>query len=117
VAYFHDGDDPSDHFTNVPNAWLRSPELTAMEKLVGAYIKSHRPDYPLTFEQMVSEFAEGRDAIRAALRGLEAKGHLRRAQRRGMTGRFGGSDRAFRFRADSAATDDGSSGDGAEQAK
>jgi hypothetical protein len=103
-AYLHDAEDPSDHFTIVPNDFLRDPGLTGLEKALGAYIKSHAPGYRLTVTQMVAEFAETTHAIRKALRSLESKGHLTWRQARAEGGRYGQGDRRFRFKADSAAT-------------
>jgi hypothetical protein len=80
----------SRNFTQIPNTWLRDPDMTLKARGLLAYIYSHAEGYRLTTEQMIHETASGRDAIKAALRELEELGYLARSRERGGHGRFVG---------------------------
>lgn len=74
----------SKHFTQVPNHWSRDRRLSL--KALGAltYIVGHAEDYPLTIRQMIAEFPDGKHAVNASIKELEALGYLKRKQvRRG----------------------------------
>jgi hypothetical protein len=86
------GPQPQDHFAQIPNAWLRDPNLTMADKGLLAYILSHSPEYPLTVEQMVKENANGADAVAMAMKRLERAGYLRRERQRNKNGRLGHYD-------------------------
>lgn len=82
---------PADNFTQVPNAWLRDPNLTMKAKAILAYLISHEPGYDLTMRQMVAQMNDGEDAIYSALKELEDVGYLKRSRRR-EKGRIVGVD-------------------------
>lgn len=69
---------PERDFVRVPNAWLRDPDLSYRAKGILAYIASHAASYRLTIEQIIGDAREGRDAVRAGLKELEARGYLTR---------------------------------------
>jgi hypothetical protein len=77
-----------DHFTAVPNAWLRDPSLSYKAKGLIAAIVSHRPGYQLSTAQLIREGTDGKDSVHAGLRELEAAGYLHRRQDRGPAGRL-----------------------------
>jgi hypothetical protein len=81
-----------DHFTMVPNAWLRDPRLPLSDKGLLAYITSHAPGHPLTIEQVIAESTNGYDSVNAAMKRLEALGYLRRERQRGENGKLHGYD-------------------------
>lgn len=85
------GSVPADNFTILDNDWLRDARLSWKAKGLLAYIASHRADYRLTVEQILSEATDGRDAVRAGLRELEDVGYLTRIQHRGDGGRIEGT--------------------------
>jgi hypothetical protein len=81
-----------DHFTIIPNEWLRDRRLTLCDKGLLAYITSHAAGYALTIAQIVAESKNGYDAINTALKHLEKIGYLRRERRRGPNGKLAGYD-------------------------
>lgn len=82
---------PADSFTIIPNAWMRDPRLSYRAKGLLAYIAGHAPGHELTMEQIIGEGAEGREAVRAAIRDLEVAGYLVRFPRR-VDNRVAGTD-------------------------
>jgi hypothetical protein len=83
---------PADHFTIISNAWMRDARLSWKAKGLLAYIAGHAPGHELSSEQIIAEGDDGRDAVRAGLRELEAAGYLVRRQRRGAGGLVVGTD-------------------------
>jgi hypothetical protein len=83
---------PGDHYTPIPNAWLRTPTLTAKEKVVMAIVASHREGYRLTIQQLIGEMHEGRDAVYGAIKGLVDKGWMLSIQNRAEDGTLGEVD-------------------------
>lgn len=81
-----------DHFTIVPNAWLRDARLSRRARGLLAELMSHSPGWETSVESLVATGPEGRDAIRGALIELERLGYLARTQARDEAGRLAGAD-------------------------
>jgi hypothetical protein len=62
------------------NDLIRSPNLSALAKVIFLNIASHRQDYRLTMIQLVAQVKEGRDAVRRVIKDLESDGRLARVQ-------------------------------------
>lgn len=76
-----------DHFTQIPNSWLRDSRLTFKARGLLALIMSHRSGWSISVNSLAEANQEGRDAIRAAVNELVALGYLKREQVN--DGRFG----------------------------
>jgi hypothetical protein len=83
------GPRPDSNYFITPRAYARDWRLSLKEKGALMYMMSHSEVYELTTEQMIAENDDGRDSVQTALRGLEAKGYLRRVQRRAAKGEEG----------------------------
>lgn len=72
----------ADNFTIVPNAWARDPNLS--RRAVGMLVEllSHREGWDITVESLWRGGTEGRAAVTATLKELEAAGYLVRSQTR-----------------------------------
>lgn len=72
----------ADNFTIVPNAWARDPNLS--RRAVGMLVEllSHREGWDITVESLWRGGTEGRAAVTATLKELEAAGYLVRRQTR-----------------------------------
>lgn len=81
-----------DHFTQVPNAWLRDTRLSRRARGLLAELLSHREGWEVTLESLVATGPEGRDAIRSAVGELEECGYLQRQRQRADGGRLAGID-------------------------
>ena len=79
-------------FTKAMNDLIRSPNESALAKVVFWNIASHREDYQLTMAQLVAQVKEGRDAVRKAIKELEIAGRIARVQRRNERGAVTHSD-------------------------
>ena len=79
-----------DHFTQIPNDWLRDNRLTFKARGVLALIMSHRQGWSLSIATIAHSNQEGKDAIRSAVKELEDCGYLLRSQENDG-GRFGES--------------------------
>jgi hypothetical protein len=77
-----------DHFTQIPNDWLRDGRLSFKARGVLALIMSHRQGWSLSIASIANSAQEGKDAIRSAVKELEDHGYLRRTQLN-EGGRFG----------------------------
>lgn len=69
-----------DHFTQIPNEWLRDTRLSFKARGVLAMIMSHREGWSLSINSIASQNQEGKDAIRSAIQELETAGYLHRTQ-------------------------------------
>jgi hypothetical protein len=69
---------PSDHFTMIPNAYLRDGRLSWEARGLLAWLMSHTPAFKVTEEGMIGAGDMGRDGIRRMVRELETHGYLRR---------------------------------------
>ena len=77
-----------DHFTQIPNAWLRDNRLSFKARGLLAYIESHTPEWDISVHWLAGENPEGKEALRSAIAELEMFGYLRREQEN-VGGRFG----------------------------
>lgn len=77
-----------DHFTQIPNAWLRDSRLTLKARGLMSLIMSHRTGWSLSINTLAEQNQEGKDAIRSAIAELERFGYLEREQATD-SGRFG----------------------------
>lgn len=80
-----------DHFTTIPNAWLRDPNMTHRARGLLVQLLSHREGWSVTVESLARAGREGKTAISRDLRELEELGYLRREQSRTESG-FGAMD-------------------------
>ncbi len=81
---------PEDHYTRIPNAWIRDGNLRPNAKAILFTIMSHDADYKLSVAQVMRETGLGRDAISAATDHMLERGYLMAVtQRIGERGRFG----------------------------
>lgn len=81
-----------DHFTQIPNEYLRDERISLRARGLLALIFSHSIGWQLTIETLAEHGPEGRDAIRTAVKELEAVGYLRRERQRSEDGTLGGVD-------------------------
>lgn len=80
-----------DHYTQLPNRWVRDGRLTLKARGLLAQLLSHRAGWRVNVAALVAANPEGRDAIRGAVLELEAHGYLARTQNvDGESGKFGG---------------------------
>jgi hypothetical protein len=80
---------PDDHFTRIPNAWIRDGNLRPNAKAILFTIMSHDADYKLTTAQIMRETGLGRDAVNAARDHMLERGYLTEVtQTTGERGRF-----------------------------
>jgi hypothetical protein len=78
-----------DHFTQIPNAWLRDPRLSLKAIGLLSMLMSHQVGWQLSIASMSIKLKEGKDAIRGAIQELETVGYLERSQGRENSGQFG----------------------------
>ena len=76
------------NFTIIRNATLRDSRLSYRARGVMCFVLSQPPEFAISAEELAAEGAEGRDAIRTALRELESSGYLQREKRRIGDGRI-----------------------------
>jgi hypothetical protein len=69
-----------DHFTQIPNDWLRDNRLTLKARGLMALLMSHREGWSLSINTLANQNQEGKDAIRSAIHELEQCGYLYRTQ-------------------------------------
>ena len=79
-----------DHFTQIPNDWLRDARLSFKARGLLSLVMSHRQGWSLSIASLAEQNQEGRDAIRSAIAELENYGYLTRSQVN-ESGRFGES--------------------------
>ena len=79
-----------DHFTQIPNAWLRDERLSFKARGLMALVMSHSKGWSLSINSLANQNQEGKDAIRSAIIELEKFGYLTRTQVNDA-GRFGES--------------------------
>jgi len=79
-----------DHFTQIPNDWLRDNRLSFKARGILAMLMSHTQGWSLSINTIAKQNQEGKDAIRSAVQELEKYGYLYRTQVN-EGGRFGES--------------------------
>ena len=99
-------------FTQVPNAIITTPRLSAKAKGLWAYLASKPTGWNFSSERMAQEFVDGRDSIRAGLRELESVGLLKRRTRNAKDGQFETEYEITNKMTADGKTDDGKSGAG-----
>ena len=77
-----------DHFTQIPNEWLRDSRLSFKARGLLALVMSHSKGWSLSINSIAEQNQEGKDAIRSAISELEGFGYLSRSQVN-EHGRFG----------------------------
>lgn len=69
-----------DHYTQIPNDWLRDTRLTFKSRGLLALLMSHSQGWSLSIASIAAANQEGKDAIRSAVKQLEHFGYLLRTQ-------------------------------------
>ena len=59
-----------DHYTQIPNEWLRDTRLTFKSRGLLALIMSHSQGWSLSIASIANANQEGKDAIRSAIKQL-----------------------------------------------
>lgn len=83
---------PADHFTIVPNDWLRDQSLSWKARGLLAYLMSHTTEWTTSVAALVRAGTDGKDAVLSGVRELEQAGYLVRTQSRTVEGQFGETD-------------------------
>lgn len=82
-----------DHFTQMPNAWLRDKRLSWRARGVLAGLMSHRTGWKTSVAAIARQGKEGRDAVASAVDELIEFGYLVRGEmQHGDGGKFAGID-------------------------
>jgi biotin operon repressor len=74
-----------DHFTQIPNAWLRDSRISLGAKGLLAQLLSHAPGWRISQESLGRDNGVGRDAIRTLINELLEAGYLSRSEDRERT--------------------------------
>jgi hypothetical protein len=74
-----------DHFTQIPNAWLRDSRISLGAKGLLAQLLSHAPGWRISQESLGHSNGVGRDAIRTLINELLEAGYLMRSEERERT--------------------------------
>lgn len=77
-----------DHFTQIPNDWLRDGNLSLKSRGLLGLLMSHKVGWSVSVASLVSQGLEGREAIRSAIKELEQHGYLERIQGHDEAGKF-----------------------------
>jgi len=71
-----------DHFTQIPNDWLRDKRISLGAKGLLAQLLSHAPGWRISQESLGRDNGVGRDAIRTLINELLEAGYLMRSEER-----------------------------------
>jgi biotin operon repressor len=71
-----------DHFTQIPNDWLRDKKISLGAKGLLAQLLSHAPGWRISQESLARDNGIGRDAIRTLINELLEAGYLMRSEDR-----------------------------------
>lgn len=74
-----------DHFTQIPNDWLRDKNISLGAKGLLAQLLSHSPGWRISQESLARDNGIGRDAIRTLINELLQAGYLMRSEERERT--------------------------------
>jgi biotin operon repressor len=74
-----------DHFTQIPNDWLRDKRISLGAKGLLAQLLSHAPGWRISQESLGRDNGVGRDAIRTLINELLEAGYLSRSEDRERT--------------------------------
>lgn len=94
-----------EHYTQIPNAWLRDRRLSRRARGLLAELMTHQVGWEITTESLIEGGTEGRDAVLKTLAELEAYGYLTRHKYR-EGGKFKGTDYLITDPAEEAVTED-----------
>ncbi|MFC4469255.1 hypothetical protein ACFPH6_32875 [Streptomyces xiangluensis] len=78
-----------DQFTQIANALFRDAQLSFKAKGIFGYVSTHRNGWQVTLADLVRLGPDGREAVRTALKELEAHGYLIRERLRRPDGTLG----------------------------
>lgn len=81
------GGRPNTNFSIIPNVALRDGSITLRARGLLGIVMSHDDGYDLATDRIAADCLEGRDAVRNAMRELEANGYISR-ERIAVDGRF-----------------------------
>lgn len=70
------GDNPEERFTIVSNAVLRDSRISFRARGILTYLLSHKDGWHVTSASIAEAGAEGREAVRSAMRELQSAGYL-----------------------------------------
>lgn len=70
-----------DHFTQIPNAWLRDTRLSLKAIGLLAQIMSHTPGWNMSIRALARANGTGQDTIKSAILELEQFGYLTRSEK------------------------------------
>ncbi len=70
-----------DHFTQIPNDWVRDERLSLEARGLVAQIMSHRPGWNLSIKSLAARNHVGRDKVRRILDELLTHGYLERSEK------------------------------------
>jgi hypothetical protein len=70
-----------DHFTQIPNDWVRDDRLTLEARGLLAQIMSHRPGWNMSIKSMAARNKIGRDKVKRILDELLELGYLERSEK------------------------------------
>lgn len=79
------------NYTQIPNDWLRNPELSMKARCLLALLLSHDEGYVVTLKTLAATNREGISAIRSAVDELKRNDFLTIEQLRDRSGRLSGS--------------------------
>ena len=77
------------HFTQIPNDWVRDPNLTMKAKGLLTYLLSHEAGFTLTLDRISRDTKDERTAIRSAVGELVKNNYVVTKQGRQSDGRVG----------------------------
>lgn len=75
-------------FTQIPNDWLRDPQLSLKAKGLLAQLLSHSEGWSLTIGTLAKANDCGKDSVAKGVKELESAGYLKREQGRSDVGKF-----------------------------
>lgn len=82
----HRGKLPNDHFTMVPNLWVRDSSLPWAARGLLVWLMSHAVGYKITENLICASGPASRDAVRTMIHALEEAGYLKRVRTSQPTG-------------------------------